>query len=275
MKILKIAGVFILIIALFCGIIKLFSIINNGGRITIDKASESQWREDIEDSWARVEWDTNTFNDNMAKLGTVRNNTRLVEMNYAYALDNLWNAMTNEYHKANCSTTKIENYYKTGILFLKRKSPSLSNDPKYVKLNTLYDLYKKIDIFFTRGFLKKPKKFNPHNSSNWEPKYSKYRSTIETSAANYKRDTSLYNHFKNITRFNDGFRTLSVNLDTAELRYMNAIVSEVTMIKSNTVIDCDTLSCIYDRFQIDFRSIINRNRKALNKANELRKLKCD
>lgn len=267
MKILKIAGIFILVIALFGGIIYFLGVKPEG---SLPPEEVKHYREKIDEKWRGVVWDESVFEYVKGYLGRHRSELRgsynsLIDYNSETAISHINESLMDEFHKSDCSTAKVEEYYAGVLYLLTNDADHTATDSRISKLKSTYKLYKDVEKFCERNFRVTNQSFDLESTEFWSPLFSEHRNSVMSTMNSLKRN-SCYPEIRNITRFQNGFNSVSSKLDAAELAYMKTIYN---LIVEANVTNSDKQINILKQFRNDFETIISHNSEASNMARNL------
>lgn len=267
MKILKIAGIFILVIALFGGIIYF---LGTETEEQLPPEEVKHYREKIDEKWRGVVWDESVYEYVKGYLGRHRSELRgsynsLIDYNSETAISHINEALMEEFHKNDCSTAKVEEYYAGVKYLLNNDADHAATDSRVTKLKNTFTLYKEVEAFCGRNFRVTSQSFDLESPEIWSPQFSSHRNSV-MSTMNRLKSNNCYSEIRNITRFQNGFNSVSSKLDDAELAYMKIIYK---LINEADVKNSDTQIRIQKQFKKDFETIISRNSSASDMVRNL------
>lgn len=270
MKLLKLLGIFILILGGAIGIL-LINSTDDTEIIDMEGFKDAEEiRSNIESYWHNAStWESEDFEAQHSKI-TRSNGSgwidaqdahNLSELLYTLVINRMEKLLVEEYAKSDCKADIIGDLMK-GIDAVCQKQPAYSNDPKVKELRNCYELFKGIGSFAKMSFNPDCKLTeNPDGTHKWVD-YSSYEASMNRKAKDYRENPLYTQYLSNITRLKDGIDASKVTnrLKSGKTAYSSKLANELATIY-NSIADSEvsetTFSLIskdYSKFYKEFGS---------------------
>lgn len=240
MKILKLLGIFIVVLGIIIGALYLKSALTDSDSDDIkillpDNASEQ--RVEMEDFWNRAEdWDAKHFE---AEYSHIQQCLRANYIDHAAAnqlssllcnlvINRMHSLQVGEYHKSDCNIGIVKGYMK-GIDAVCQKLSSYNNDDRVRQLRAIEKLYDEISTFAKSSFIPGNNLSENEDGSHRWFDYDSYAKGRRQKAADYRSDSTYLQFLNNITALKNGITDESVNsrLSKGKKSYGSALAKAI------------------------------------------------
>ena len=240
MKILKLLGIFIVVLGIVIGALYIKSALTDADSDDIkiilpDNVTDQ--RAEMEDFWNRAEdWDAKHFEAEYSHIQQCLHANyidhaaanQLTSLLCNLVINRMHGLQVGEYHKSDCNIGIVKGYMK-GIDAVCQKLSSYNNDDRVRQLRNIEKLYDEISTFGRSSFIPGNNlSENADGSHQWFD-YDSYAKGRRQKAADYRENSTYLEFLKNITMLKNGISEESVNsrLTKGKKSYGSALANAI------------------------------------------------
>ena len=240
MKILKLLGIFIVVLGIVIGALYIKSALTDADSDDIkiilpDNVTDQ--RAEMEDFWNRAEdWDAKHFEAEYSHIQQCLHANyidhaaanQLTSLLCNLVINRMHGLQVGEYHKSDCNIGIVKGYMK-GINAVCQKLSSYNNDDRVRQLRDIEKLYDEISTFGKSSFIPGNNLSENADGSHQWLDYDSYAKGRRQKAADYRENSTYLEFLKNITVLKNGISEESVNsrLTKGKKSYGSALANAI------------------------------------------------
>ena len=242
MKILKLLGIFIVVLGIVIGALYIKSALTDADSDDIkiilpDNVTDQ--RAEMEDFWNRAEdWDAKHFEAEYSHIQQCLHANyidhaaanQLTSLLCNLVINRMHGLQVGEYHKSDCNIGIVKGYMK-GIDAVCQKLSSYNNDDRVRQLRDIEKLYDEISTFGKSSFIPGNNLSENADGSHQWLDYDSYAKGRRQKAADYRENSTYLEFLKNITVLKNGISEESVNsrLTKGKKSYGSALANAIAV----------------------------------------------
>ena len=240
MKILKLLGIFIVVLGIVIGALYIKSALTDADSDDIkiilpDNVTDQ--RAEMEDFWNRAEdWDSKHFEAEYSHIQQCLHANyidhaaanQLTSLLCNLVINRMHGLQVGEYNKSGCNIGIVKGYMK-GIDAVCQKLSSYNNDDRVRQLRNIEKLYDEISTFGRSSFIPGNNLSENADGSHQWLDYDSYAKGRRQKAADYRENSTYLEFLKNITVLKNGISEESVNsrLTKGKKSYGSALANAI------------------------------------------------
>ena len=240
MKILKLLGIFIVVLGIVIGALYIKSALTDADSDDIkiilpDNVTDQ--RAEMEDFWNRAEdWDSKHFEAEYSHIQQCLHANyidhaaanQLTSLLCNLVINRMHGLQVGEYNKSDCNIGIVKGYMK-GIDAVCQKLSSYNNDDRVRQLRDIEKLYDEISTFGRSSFIPGNNLSENADGSHQWLDYDSYAKGRRQKAADYRENSTYLEFLKNITVLKNGISEESVNsrLTKGKKSYGSALANAI------------------------------------------------
>ena len=242
MKILKLLGIFIVVLGIVIGALYIKSALTDADSDDIkiilpDNVTDQ--RAEMEDFWNRAEdWDAKHFEAEFSHIQQCLHANyidhaaanQLTSLLCNLVINRMHGLQVGEYNKSDCNIGIVKGYMK-GIDAVCQKLSSYNNDDRVRQLRNIEKLYDEISTFGKSSFIPGNNLSENADGSHQWLDYDSYAKGRRQKAADYRENSTYLEFLKNITVLKNGISEESVNsrLTKGKKSYGSALANAIAV----------------------------------------------